>query len=96
MQDMQRIQEEQRNSSCWSVLDLKSGFHNIPVVAHQRCKLGLITHGGLFQFRRMVVGLKNLPAWFQYVINHILLTAGVDATAAFVNDVTVGGVLHNY
>ena len=52
-------------------------------------------HGGLFQFRRMVVGLKNLPAWFQYVVNHILLMAGVDAAAAFVDDVTVGRVLHD-
>lgn len=53
-------------------------------------------HDGLFQFRRMVVGLKNSPAWFQYVVNHILLTAGVDAAAAFVDDVTVGRVLHDY
>ena len=62
---------------CWSVLDLKSGFHNIPVAEHQRCKLGLVTHDGLFRFCRMVVGLKNSPVWFQYVVNHVLLMAEV-------------------
>ena len=96
MQDMQRIIEEQRDCSCWSVLDLKSGFHNIPVVHHQRCKLGLVTHDGLFHFCRMVVGLKNSPAWFQYVVNHVLLNAGVNAAAAFVDDLTVGGDLDDW
>ena len=79
-----------------SVLDLKSGFHNIPVVHHQRCKLGLVMHDGLFWFCRMVVGLKNSPAWFQYVVNHVLLTTGVDAAAAFVDDLTVGGDLNDW
>ena len=75
---------------------LTSGFHNIPVVHHQRCKLGLVTHDGLFRFCCMVVGLKNSPAWFQYVVNHVLLTAGVDAAAAFVDDLTVGGDLNDW
>ena len=44
----------------------------------------------------MVVGLKNSPAWFQYVVNHVLLTAGVDAAAAFVDDLTVGGDLNDW
>ena len=53
-------------------------------------------HDGLFRFYCMVVGLKNSPAWFQYVVNHVLLTAGVNTAAAFVDDLTVGGVLDDW
>ena len=72
-------------------MDLKAGFNNIPIKPECYHQVGFVTHDGLFRFKRMIWGLANAPMWFQMVVDHVILSAGIDAARAFIDDVTVGG-----
>ena len=48
----------------WSLLDLKSGFFNIPVAPSARKYLGVVTEDGLYRYKRMPMGVKSAPGWF--------------------------------
>ena len=46
-----------------------SGFCHIP---KDKEKTTVITHVGLFQFKRLLYDLKNAPAIFQHLVNTVL------------------------
>ena len=73
------------------LLDMKAGFHNIPVLSGEEDVLGIVTQDGLFRYKRMAFGLKGAPLWFQYCMDTLLARAAVDCAKAFVDDVTLVG-----
>lgn len=59
-------------SQLFSVIDLASGFHQIPLAEESREKTAFSTLQGHWQFKRMVMGLKTSPAAFQRLMNTVL------------------------
>ncbi len=55
----------------FSALDLRHGYHHIAVRPEDRHKTAFITHGGLYEFKRMTFGFVNAPAAFQRAMDHI-------------------------
>ena len=49
----------------FSRIDLKDGYHQIPLSEKSREMTAFTTHFGKFQFRKMPIGLTNAPAIFQ-------------------------------
>ena len=45
----------------FSVMDIKSGFHNVPVSSEKQPRLGMVTQDGLFIWQRMPMGVKGAP-----------------------------------
>ena len=45
----------------FSVLDLRSGFWQIPLDPETKHKTAFVTHHGIFQFNRLPFGLRNAP-----------------------------------
>jgi transposase InsO family protein len=60
------------DSSYFTVLDCSKGFHQIEVATKDRQKTAFISHRGLWQFKRMPMGLMNSPATFQRCIDAVL------------------------
>jgi len=62
-----------RKPTLFGVLDLTSGYHQAPLAEVSRVYTAFITSMGIFQWKRVVMGLKGAPAYFQAMIQSIVL-----------------------
>lgn len=70
--NMDSILDKLGKAQYFTTLDLAKGFHQIPVRPEDRKKTAFSTPYGHFEYLRMPFGLKNSPATFQRMINHVL------------------------
>lgn len=60
------------DNSWFTIIDLKSGFHQIPLKESDIEKTAFSVNNGKFEFTRLPFGLKNAPAIFQRTLDDIL------------------------
>ncbi|KAE8240520.1 hypothetical protein A4X13_0g7758 [Tilletia indica] len=56
----------------FSALDAIRGYHQLGVKPEDRWKTAFVCHRGLFQYKMVPFGLRNAPAVFQRLMDHIL------------------------
>ena len=67
------ILDRLRDARYLSSLDIKSAYWQVPVAENSReCTAFTVPGRGLFQFRRMPMGLTNAPATWQRLIDRVL------------------------
>ncbi|CAF1211156.1 unnamed protein product [Didymodactylos carnosus] len=73
----------------YSKLDLKSGYHQIPIAEEDKPKTAFRTSRGLFEFNVMPQGIKNGPPTFQRIIDNTLGQLRWDCCMAYIDDIIV-------
>ena len=76
----------------FSRLDLKSAYHQIPLLESEKQFTGFEADGRLYQFTRLCFGLTNAVAAFQRVMNELISAHKLKGTYVYVDDVIIGGV----
>ena len=66
------ILQRQGKFKIWSVLDMKDGFHQVPVKQEDRHLTAMSTPLGVYIWKVMPMGLKKTPTIFQRVMEHVL------------------------
>ena len=69
----------------WTVLDMKEGYHQVPLKPEHRHITCMSTPKGVMQLTVMVMGLKNGGAIFQRMMEGIL--EGIEGVDVYIDDV---------
>lgn len=70
-----------------SKIDLLKGYWQVPLSDRAKEISAFVTPDGLFQSKVMPFGMKNAPATFQRLMNHVI--AGLDNCVVYIDDVLV-------
>ena len=82
------ILQTQGNFKIWSVLDLKDGYHQMPLRMEDRHITCMSTPRGTLQWKVLVMGLKNGNAMFQRMMEWVL--KDIPNANPYVDDIIVG------
>ena len=75
------------NGAVFSSIDLKDGYHHIPLDERAIPLTAVSTPWGMFEFLRLPFGLKTAPSSFQRFVNHVL--HGVPNIVVYIDDILV-------
>jgi hypothetical protein len=84
------ILERMAGRRIFATLDLRQGFHQIPLEQEARHLTAFSTPEGLYEYRRVPFGLKNSPSFFQQTMSRVLGGLG-GCCQVFIDDIVVFG-----
>ena len=87
--NIQSILDVLKGANWFSTLDLKSGYWQCRLAEEDKYKAAFITHLGTFEFNVLPFGLKNAPAFFQRMIDLILLGLKWECCLCYLDDVII-------
>ena len=84
--------ERLKDATYFIGLDLKMGYHQIPMASDSVEKTAFVTPDGHYHFLRMPFGLVNAPAVFQRKINQVLGSLRFTTALAYMDDILIPAV----
>ena len=90
MQNPEDLFQRIGSATVFSKVDLRSGFHQIPVSLEDQPKLAFWWGQELWTYKRMPYGVKNGPAKFQRIMDAEIMQAGLTHCCfAFIDDLFI-------
>ena len=80
--------QRQGQFKIWTVLDMKDGYHQVPLREKDRHFTCMTTPQGTYQWTVLVLGLKNGGPIFQRMMEWVLL--GLECANVYIDDVIIG------
>ena len=65
-----------KGARCFSTIDLQSGYYHIGLTRESRAKSAFVVLMGKWEFKRTPFGLSQAPAYFQLLIDKVLMGFG--------------------
>ena len=65
-----------KGARCFSTIDLQSGYYHIGLTRESRVKSAFVVLMGKWEFKRTPFGLSQAPAYFQLLIDKVLMGCG--------------------
>lgn len=87
--NINEILDQLGGAKYFSVFDLASGFHQIPMSEKDAQKTAFSTPHGHYQFERMPFGLKNAPATFQRLMDNVLTGLQGQELFVYLDDIVI-------
>lgn len=87
--DITEVLSQLGNNQFFSVLDLKSGFHQIPLKESDIEKTAFSISNGKYEYTRLAFGLKNAPSIFQRALDDILRKCIGEFCYVYIDDIIV-------
>lgn len=73
----------------FSLPDLRSGYHHIPLDPSTKEKSTFIVHSGQYQYLRMPFGLMNAPATFQCLMARVFQNMHFKSILCYLDDILI-------
>ncbi len=89
--DINEVLSQLGKNKFFTVLDLKSGFHQIPLVESDVAKTAFSVNNGKYEFTRLPFGLKNAPSIFQRALDDILREYIGKICFVYIDDIIIFG-----
>ena len=78
------------NGAKWfSTLDLRSGYHNIPIAEPDKDKTAFITRKGCFRYKVLPFGCSTAPSVFQRLMDLVLCGLTYGSCLVYLDDIIV-------
>eukprot|EP00762_Andalucia_godoyi_P005374 ANDGO_06758.mRNA.1 Retrovirus-related Pol polyprotein from transposon 412 len=91
LQNAKELLDHMGGKRVFASLDLKSGFHQMPLEEASIPLTSFVTPRGLFEYTRVPFGLKNAPPFFQRAMNDVLRGLVGICCEVFIDDIGVYG-----
>lgn len=91
LQNYRAILDRMKGQRVFGIIDLRQGFHQIPLDPESRRLTAFATPDGLHEYLRMPMGVKNAPSYFQKVMMDILQDLVGVSCEVFIDDIIVYG-----
>ena len=86
---MDEVLQSLNQSTVFSKLDLKWGYHQLELHPDSRSITTFTTHCGLYQYKRLMFGISSAPEVYQHVIQQSL--QGCEGVANISDDIIIHG-----
>src|SRR4051812_4813706 len=78
-----------QDATCFTTLDLATGYWQIKMNPNDREKTAFITDEGIYEFNVMPFGLTNAPATFQRMMNRVFMKINGDFIVVYLDDLNI-------